>query len=83
MDYKLIVPIQKVNGEKIETVSVKESFTGRDIKAIGNAGGEGSAMIALVVTATGLGENSVLNMDARDVRAIGAMAKPFLADGEA
>ncbi len=83
MDYKLIVPIQKVNGEKIETVSVKESFTGRDIKDIGNAGGEGSAMIALVVKATGLGENSVLNMDARDVRAIGAMAKPFLADGEA
>lgn len=60
-----------------------ESFTGRDIKAIGNAGGEGSAMIALVVAATGLGENSVLNMDARDVREIGAIAKPFLAGGEA
>lgn len=83
MDYKLIVPIQKVNGEKIESLTIKESFTGRDIKSIGNAGGEGSAMIALVVAATGLGENSVLNMDARDVREIGAMAKPFLAGGEA
>ena len=82
MDYKLIVPITNVKGEKIEAVTVKESFTGRDIKAIGNAGGEGSAMIALVVAATGLGENTVLNMDACDVREIGSMAKPFLAGGE-
>ena len=82
MDYRLIVPITNVKGEKIETLTVKESFTGRDIKAIGNAGGEGSAMIALVACATGLGENTVLNMDARDVREIGNMAKPFLAGGE-
>lgn len=83
MEYKLITPITKADGTKIETVTVKESFTGRDIKAIGNAGGEGSAMIALVAAATGLSENTVLNMDARDVRKIGTMAKPFLADGEA
>ena len=48
MDYTLIEPITKPNGEKIETVSVKEKFTGRDVKVIGNAGGEGSATIALV-----------------------------------
>lgn len=83
MEYKLITPITKADGTKIETVTVKESFIGRDIKAIGNAGGEGSAMIALVAAATGLSENTVLNMDARDVRKIGTMAKPFLADGEA
>lgn len=83
MDYTLIEPITKPNGEKIESVTVKESYTGRDIKAIGNAGGEGSAMIALVAAATGLSENVVLNMDARDVREIGSMAKPFLAGGEA
>ena len=83
MEYKLITPITKADGTKIETVTVKESFLGRDIKAIGNAGGEGSAMIALVAAATGLSENTVLNMDARDVRKIGTMAKPFLADGEA
>lgn len=83
MEYKLIVPIVKPNDDKIESVTVKESYTGRDIKAIGNAGGEGSAMIALVAAATGLSENVVLNMDARDVREIGAMAKPFLAGGEA
>lgn len=83
MDYRLIVPVNKVDGSKIETVTVKESFTGRDIKAIGNAGGEGSAMIALVAAATGLSENTVLGMDARDVREIGNMAKPFLAGGEA
>jgi len=83
MEYKLVVPVSKVNGENIETVEVKESFTGRDIQSIGNAKGEGSAMIALVVSATGLGENAVLNMDARDVQAIGTLAKPFLAGGEA
>lgn len=83
MDYKLIVPVNKVDGSKIETVTVKESFTGRDIKAIGNAGGEGSAMIALVAAATGLSENTVLGMDARDVKAIGELARPFLAGGEA
>lgn len=83
MDYKLIVPITKVTGEKIETVTVKESFTGRDIKAIGNCKGEGDAMIALVSCASGLSENTVLNMDARDVKAIGELARPFLAGGEA
>ena len=54
MERTLIVPIVKPAGEKIESVTVKESYTGRDIKAIGNAGGEGSAMIALVAAATGL-----------------------------
>lgn len=82
MDYKLIVPITKVTGEKIETVTVKESFTGRDIKAIGNAKGDGDSMIALVVCATGLSENTVLNMDARDVRSISELARPFLIGGE-
>ena len=37
MDYALIEPITKPNGEKIETVSVKEKFNGCDVKAIGNA----------------------------------------------
>lgn len=82
MDYKLIVSVNKVDGSKIETVTVKETFNGRDLKAIGNAGGEGSAMIALVAAATGLSENTVLGMDARDIRKIGTMAKPFLAGGE-
>lgn len=82
MDYKLIVPINTVKGEKIESVTVKDSYTGRDIKTIGNCKGEGDAMIALVVAATGLGENTVLNMDARDVKAIGELARPFLAGGE-
>lgn len=81
MEYTLIKPLTKPNGDKVETVTVKDSYTGRDIKAIGNAGGEGSAMISLVAAATGLSENTVLNMDARDVREIGAMAKPFLAGG--
>lgn len=82
MDYRLIVPITKVTGEKIENVTVKESFTGRDIKAIGNCKGDGDSMIALVVCATDLTENTVLNMDARDVRALGELARPFLIGGE-
>lgn len=83
MDYKLIVPIKKVDGTEIDHVTVKESFTGRDIKAIGNCKGEGDAMIALVVAASGLTENNVLGMDVRDVKAIGELARPFLAGGEA
>ncbi|MCQ2966922.1 MAG: phage tail assembly protein [Alphaproteobacteria bacterium] len=63
-------------------MNVKESFTGRDVKAVGNCKGEGDAMIALVANATGLSENQVLNMDARDVRKIGEIAKPFLSGGE-
>lgn len=39
-------------------------------------------MIALVANATGLSENQVLNMDSRDVRKIGEIAKPFLSGGE-
>ncbi len=54
MQYKFLSPVQKVNGEKLEEVELKESFTGRDVRAIGNAGGEGSATIALV-SAAGLG----------------------------
>ena len=62
---------------------VKEKFTGRDVKVIGNAGGEGSATIALVATATGLTEAVVLNMDSRDISNIGELARPFLSGGKA
>lgn len=83
MDYKLIKPITKANGEQIESVTVKESFVGKDLKDIGNTKGEGDALIALVVCATGQSSSVVLNMDARDVKAIGDIARPFLAGGEA
>ena len=83
MEYKLIKPITKANGEQIESVTVKESFVGKDLKDIGNTKGEGDALIALVVCATGQSSSVVLNMDARDVKAIGDIARPFLAGGEA
>ena len=83
MDYKLIKPITKANGEQIESVTVKESFVGKDLKDIGNTKGEGDALIALVACATGQSSSVVLNMDARDVQAIGDLARPFLAGGEA
>lgn len=82
MDYRLIKPITKANGEQIESVTVKESFVGKDLKDIGNTKGEGDALIALVVCATGQSSSVVLNMDARDVKAIGELARPFLAGGE-
>ena len=82
MVYKLIVPITKANGEKIEEVEVKESYTGQDLKNIGNGKGDGDALIALVVCATGLTASVILNMDARDVKAIGEKARPFLSGGE-
>lgn len=83
MDYRLIKPITKANGEQIESVTVKESYVGKDLKDIGNTKGEGDALIALVVCATGQSSSVVLNMDARDVKAIGDLARPFLAGGEA
>lgn len=83
MDYRLIKPITKANGEQIESVTVKESFVGKDLKDIGNTKGEGDALIALVVCATGQTSSVVLNMDSRDVKAIGDLARPFLAGGEA
>lgn len=83
MEYKLITPVTKADGTKIETVTVKESFVGKDLKDIGNAKGEGDALIALVVCATGQSASVVLNMDARDVKAIGELARPFLTGGEA
>lgn len=83
MDYRLIKPITKANGEQIESVTVKESFVGKDLKDIGNTKGEGDALIALVVCATGQSSSVVLNMDARDVKAIGDLARPFLTGGEA
>ena len=80
-EYTLIKPIGE--GEsKVENVTIKEEFTGRDIETIGNAGGEGSSMIALVSAATGLGKAKVLNMSAVDVKNIGEIAKPFFAGGE-
>lgn len=84
MEHKLIKPIAKANGEQIESVTVKESFVGKDLKDIGNAStkGEGDALIALVVCATGQAASVVLNMDARDVKAVGDLARPFLAGGE-
>ena len=82
MDYKMIVPIKKVDGSEVNEVSIKESFTGRDVRAIGNCKGEGDSMIELVVVATGLSTNDVLGMDARDVKAIGELVRPFLTGGE-
>ncbi len=81
MIYKLVKPVTKVNGETITEVTVKEEYTGRDNKAVGNCKGNGDAEIALVVCATGLSENTVLNMSSRDVNAIAEVAANFLANG--
>lgn len=84
MEYRLITPIKKVTGEEIETVEIKEVFTGRDLKAIGKAGneGDGAVLISLVAAAINQSENTVLNMNSKDIRKIGELAKPFFIDGE-
>lgn len=82
MDYKLIMPITKADGTKIETVTVKESFLGRDVRTVTNSKGEGDAQIKLVACATGLSESVVDNMDARDVRSLVKVVKPFFEPGE-
>ena len=80
-EYTLIKPIGE--GEsKVEKVTIKEEFDGRDLETVGNAGGEGSAMIALASVATGLGKTKVLNMSSVDIKNIGEIAKPFFAGGE-
>lgn len=40
MDYQLLVPVKKVTGEVIENVTIKESFIGRDIKAMATPRGK-------------------------------------------
>lgn len=82
MEYKLIAPVTKADGTKIETVTVKESFLGRDVRAVSNSKGEGDAQIKLVACAIGLSESVVDNMDARDVRALVKVVKPFFEPGE-
>lgn len=83
MDYKLIKPVKKLDGGEIESVTIRESYNGRDIKFVMNSKGEGDAMIALVSASTELPVNTVLNMDSRDVKAIGDIARPFFSGGEA
>ena len=70
MDYKLVSAFTKVDGTKIESVTIKETFIGRDVKYVMNSKGEGDAQIRLVACATGLSENTVENLDARDVNEI-------------
>ena len=82
MECKLIMPVTKADGTKIETVTVKETFLGRDVRTVSNSKGEGDAQIKLVACATGLSESVVDNMDARDVRTLVKVIKPFFEPGE-
>lgn len=82
MEYKLITPVTKADGTKIVTVNVKETFVGRDVRAVSNSKGEGDAQIKLVACAIGVSESVVDNMDARDVRALVKAIKPFFEPGE-
>lgn len=82
MEYKLIEPIKKVDGEIIKKVEIKEKYQGRDVRQVLNSKGEGDAEIKMVAAAIGVSETTVDNMDARDVVAIAKVAKPFFAPGE-
>ena len=81
MEYKLITPITKADGTKIEAVTIKESFIGKDVRAVMNCKGEGDAQVVLAACATGLSVPVIENMDARDVVSITKAAKPFFSPG--
>lgn len=82
--YKLITPITKVDGEtKITEVEVKDFLTGSDLQTIGNTTGDGNTLIAIAsAMVLNVSKATILNMDARDVKNIAAMAKDFLDSGE-
>lgn len=81
--YTLKKPISNIDGTLIESVDVKEDFSGADLEAIGNAGGkEGTAMITIVAHAIDKPIAVVRAMSGKDIRAIAKMAQDFLADGE-
>lgn len=82
MEYELIEPIKKVDGEILKKVKIKEKYQGRDVRQVLNSKGEGDAKIKIVALAIGVSENTVDNMDARDVSAIAKVATPFFAPGE-
>lgn len=81
--YRLKKPCPNIDGKTVETVEVKEEFTGADLEAIGNAGSkEGTAMITIVAHAIDMPLAFVRNMSGKDVRAISKMVQDFLASGE-
>lgn len=81
--YKLLKPVNNIDGSVIESVTIKDDLTGADIERIANAGDkEGTWMIALVATVSGLPMAVVRAMSAKDVRGISTIAKSFLEDGE-
>ena len=81
--YKLLKPVKNIDGNVIESVTLKEDLTGADIERIANAGDkEGTWMIALVATVSGLPMAVVRSMSFKDVKGISTIAKSFLEDGE-
>lgn len=86
VEYKLKKPINKVTGEKIESVELRDDFSGDDLEKVGNArsnGGDGTSMIQMVACATGLAVNVVKTMASCDIIAISGIVQPFFGDGEA
>lgn len=80
--YKLKKPCNSLDGSTIDTVEVKEDFTGADVEAIANAGDkEGTALITIVSHAIDKPMSVVRGMSGKDVRAIAKMVQGFLADG--
>ena len=81
--YKLLKPVNNIDGNIVESVTLKDDLTGADIERIANAGDkEGTWMIALVATVSGLPMAVVRSMSFKDVRGISTIAKSFLEDGE-
>lgn len=83
LHYKLLKPVNNIDGNIVESVTLKDDLTGADIERIANAGDkEGTWMIALVATVSGLPMAVVRSMSFKDVKGISTIAKSFLEDGE-
>lgn len=83
-EFTLSKPVKNIDGSLVEKVKIKTDFTGSDVEAIANIGGdkEGTFVIVLVSKATGMPMAVVRSMSSRDLKRIAKIAKNFLDDGE-
>lgn len=81
--YKLLKPINNIDGSVIKSVTIKDDLTAGDVERVANTGDkEGTWMVALVSAVSGLPMAVVRSMSIKDARKISTIAKSFLEDGE-
>lgn len=80
--YRLVHPLDLKNsaGEVVESIRTLQlrRLSGRDMRALDNAKGNGSMLLTLVSKSSGLPPSTVDEMDAEDVTNAGAIVAGFL-----